>query len=358
VSRAANEIAMLFRQETPTDEDWALRATLAKAQGRTDDAIALLERVSDRSRFGPDARLRQGQYSRQLNRIRSAEGFLIRATELDPKMILPRVELIYIYAMQFRRKPISQQFLALARLKRLEFNDIYVWCRTRRPDWDPLATSKTLRAWLDAEPEDRQSRLALAEMLRLMARYDEARSLLEPLPDRDPEALAARARIALARGDDEGAEAILAKGPPDHPSLAKLRGRFALLRGDYPKAAAQYRIAVNDDAQDHDAVFGLGHSLASLGEPKRAEPFLERARKLDALNGLVAQAADSSRSADSQLISALGEACKSVGRYAEARAWYQLLIARDPLDNDAQRALFQVDEALRKTGSASEDRPL
>jgi hypothetical protein len=43
----------------------------------------------------------------------------------------------------------------------------------------------------------------------------------------------------------------------------------------------------------------------------------------------------------------IGAACAAMDRYPEARAWYKLAIARDPLDSEAQQALFQLDTANR-----------
>ena len=38
----------------------------------------------------------------------------------------------------------------------------------------------------------------------------------------------------------------------------------------------------------------------------------------------------------------LGAACEAAGRLGEARAWYRLAIARDPLDEASQRALYRL----------------
>jgi hypothetical protein len=52
----------------------------------------------------------------------------------------------------------------------------------------------------------------------------------------------------------------------------------------------------------------------------------------------------------------LGAACAAVGRRAEARGWYMLAISRNPLDNEAQRALFelQADAAESTVSQGSE----
>jgi hypothetical protein len=45
---------------------------------------------------------------------------------------------------------------------------------------------------------------------------------------------------------------------------------------------------------------------------------------------------------DAALIRQLGEACASDGRQDEARAWLAVALALDPLDAEAQRALFRL----------------
>ena len=120
--------------------------------------------------------------------------------------------------------------------------------------------------------------MALAETLREIGRRDEAAQVLSVLPESDPDARAVRARIALDRGDDRAAEAILAGGPADHPELARLRGRFALAHRDGPAAVRHFRAAHAAEPDDRDTVFGLGTALALVGDHAAAEPFLRDRR--------------------------------------------------------------------------------
>ena len=40
----------------------------------------------------------------------------------------------------------------------------------------------------------------------------------------------------------------------------------------------------------------------------------------------------------------LGAACAALDRKGEARAWYKLAIALDPLDAESQQALFRLND--------------
>ena len=94
-----------------------------------------------------------------------------------------------------------------------------------------------LERYIEADPDDRWSRLALAENYRRMGRSDEALRALAGLPRAEPEVIDLLARIELDRQDVEKAERLVATGPVDNPLLARLRGRLALARGDAKSCA-------------------------------------------------------------------------------------------------------------------------
>ena len=123
-----------------------------------------------------------------------------------------------------------------------------------------------------------------------------------------------------------------------------LRGRFALARGDGPEAVRQFRIAHDQAPNLREAVLGLGQALKTTGDLAAAAPLLEEAHKHEKLGSLVQKAAVDKNRADPVLICDLGDACAAVGRFPEARAWYNLAISRDPLDRRAQQGLARLKE--------------
>jgi hypothetical protein len=82
----------------------------------------------------------------------------------------------------------------------------------------------------------------------------------------------------------------------------------------------------------------------------------ETAKKLELLNSLIQRAATLQGRNDPRLIPELGAACAAMGHDAEARAWYHLAIARDPLDAVSQKALFRL-AARDKQGSPAGPTP-
>jgi predicted Zn-dependent protease len=284
-----------------------------------------------------------GRVELRRNRARSAEQYLLAAIELNPKLVPAHSELIYIYGVQLRRRQLNEQFNALAELTPLTFNNVWHWCLVRNTVWEPRENAEIMERFLKADPKDRDSRIALAENLRQLGRRADAENTLSVLDISDPTVRALRAGLALDRGDDQAAEALLNEGPAENPRLALLRGKFALARGDGPAAARYFRSAYDADPDNRDAVIGLADALTKIGDHKAAAPFRAMAVNFERLSSLMQRAALDKAGKDPKLLRGLAAACEAVNRRAEARAWYKLAIALDPLDNEAQQAIFRLD---------------
>jgi tetratricopeptide (TPR) repeat protein len=337
--RVEAALVRLGRLRSPTPEDWYLRAKLAMAQERTEDALADLARIPDAAPKGALARLRTGQIELRRDRWRHAEAALRTATQLDPELVQAHRELIFLYSMQSRRAELGAEFRSLSALTALGFDDVFRWCLTRNTQWEPREIIAVMSRCVRADPADRWSRLALADALRRVGRIDDAESALEPLPESDSAARIRRAEIALDRGDDRAVEALLAGGPADDPGLARLRGRTALARHDGPTALGHFRIAAAADADDRDTLFGLAAALVQTGHEAEAAPLLAAARARDHLASLIQRAAAPAGRDSLDLLRSLGAACEAVGHGPEARAWYTLALEKDPFDSESRKGL-------------------
>jgi tetratricopeptide (TPR) repeat protein len=275
-------------------------------------------------------------------RLRPAEAAFLAAAALEPNSVKPHRELVYLYNLQHRQADLDAQLHALSELGTLEYGYLVHWTKTRNVVWNPARDCEDLARFLEADPGDRRSRLALAEGLRQMNRLDEAAGVLAPLPDSDSEARVLRAMLALDRGDLEALDRLLAASPDDDPNLARVRGQLALKRGDASAAVRYFRVAHAADPSDRVALFGLGSALARSGDPAAAEPYLAAARRHDAVTPLITRASTDLGAKDPELPARLGAACEAAGRLYEARAWYKLAIARDPLDRGSQQAVFRL----------------
>jgi len=342
-------LARLNQLRAPTPMDWFLRAQLALVRHQADDAIASLARVPDVHHSAARARLLSGQIQRQEDRLRLAEEAFCAALRLDPSLVQAHRELIYIYGTQLRRPEINREFRALQKLTGLSYDEVYRWTSLLNNSWDPGVVVGDLIRFVEADAEDRWSRLALAENLRRMGQNDPAESILAVLPRQDPEANVIRAQIAFDRQELERANAILDLGKSDDPAVARLRGRQALARRDARSAMRHFRIAFSADPNDHETLFGLQSALELLCYEREAMPIREAARNLDRLNTLLQRARTGEATRNPGLLRQLGTTCAALRRDEEARAWLELAIARDPLDTESQQALFRLRAAGQDT---------
>ena len=349
--RVERAVARLARLREPTPLDWFLSAQLAVARNRPDQAIVDLARVPDNHYMAAKARLLAGQIELRRHRFRFGEQAFHAAIVIDPTLAQPHRELIYIYGLQLRRAQLKGEFLALSGLKALAFQEVFHWCLLQNDSWEPAEAASLMAECVAADPGDRWSRLAFAENDRRLGRFDEAESALAGLPENDPEALAVRARIAFDRHDDLRAERLLADGPDADPGLALLRGRLALARQDSSTALNHFRVAYAADPDRRETLSGLIAALLRVGDANAAAPLREIATRREKLVSLIQRAAIPGARDDPALHRQLGAACAALDRNAEARAWYELAIARDPLDTEAQQALFRL------RGAAGGDTP-
>ncbi len=336
---AVNALAKLRRA---TVKDSILRAEVDMARGRIDPALAALAMVPDSHREAPQARFLSGKLEFRRDRAREAEAHWKRAVKLDPTRIDSRRSLSYLYALQLRKREFNEQFQEIAARQPVTFAHAFFWSQINCGIYDPLEASIKLRRFLDADPEDRQSRFALFEVCLKLEKVEDSQRLLANLPDCNGDVLAGRARVALLKGDAAKLASLLAGAKDDKPEIARISGRLALLNGDGDAAIHAFRNALAADPDDSDTLQGLAKALRLVGDDAGAGIYLEKVRVRSQLWELVQRASQGNAPANLGLLRSLGKACEAANRPAEARAWYSLVIASDPLDSEAQQSLFRL----------------
>jgi tetratricopeptide (TPR) repeat protein len=326
-----------------------LRAQIAQDQGRLADALAALDDPqSPDPQQGRDAALLsawRGWIEMDRHHFRTAEVHLKRAVSLEPGRAQARRQLIDLYALQGRPAELAEQAHALDRLETLDFAYLYAWTLSQREGTDLAGQAAMLEDAVVADPNDRTSRLALAECLRKLGRLDQADAALEGLPDGDLDTCLIRARLALDHGNAVAAESLLDSPTAlsGHPELAAFRGRLALLRGDAAVALQSFQAAVKALPEGRDVQFGLSQALRLAGQAKAAEPYLKAARDRDHLAWLVRGARGPGSRANPLVLQQIGTACREVGRRDLARAWYRLALSLDPGNTTIQSALDGIE---------------
>ena len=271
-------------------------------------------------------RLLAGQTELRRSRVRYAEEWLIAATRVDPRLVQAHRELIYIYSTQLRRTELNAEFVALSQLANLTFENAYHWCLLRSNSWEPIKMIDGLSRWIEADHDDRWSRLALAENYRRMGRTDDAEVTLAGLPSGQPEVIDLLAR--MRRSPRQGKSRAVA-GEWTKEMIRSWRGCAAgcACQGDAKSAVAYFRLAFAADPLNRETHFGLAAALELSGDPQASFPYRQTAANLDRFNSLIQLAAGRGARTDTLLMRQLGAACATLQLNAEARAWYKLAIS-------------------------------
>jgi tetratricopeptide (TPR) repeat protein len=343
-SRAEALLDRLSSLRTLNSHDVLLRAELELGRGRFDETLRMLDSVPESDAHAAEARLAAGKIERSRHRARSAESYLIEACRIDPTLAAAHRELILIYAMQARRGDLNVQFRALAGLEPLPFDDVLLWTASLEDIWINETIRSDLEGYLAADPGDRTSRLALAAVLFRTGELDACESILSMLPDSDDDARVLRARLALGHMDLDRVRSLISQGPEDHLGLELLRGQLAARSNDPRVAVKHFQVASRLDPTNREAIQGIALMLKQLGNADEAAPDLRQAEQWRRLTDLLEQVRRPDGRRDGGLLRQLGETCESLQREAEARSWYRLALALDPLDSVVQRALYRLRE--------------
>jgi tetratricopeptide (TPR) repeat protein len=342
--RASGLLDRLASIRQPAPLDRLLRAQVSLATDQPARALDELSRIPDDHPVAPLSRLLRGRAAMQLGRVPEATSSFLKAVELQPRHVQARRELTFIYGIQRRLPELDEQLAALSGLGELPPSYVLHWSKIRNVNWNYEKDLDNLRRFVAGDPNDRHSRLTLAEAIRRSGQPDEAEEILGPLPEADPEAVALRARLAIDRGDLSRAEAVLVEASIDHPAVAAIRGELALLRGDPEAALPLLRAAERHDPTSRMANFHLGQALTKLGDPEAAKPYLDRVRRNDMLGQLISRASTLPDLDDPDLCTQIGQECLALGRPLEARAWLNTALSVDPFHDGAQRIIAGLED--------------
>ena len=356
LDRAEPAMGRLLRLRPATDEHWMVLGQIALARGRDAEALEHLARVSDDYPMAARARTWEGTIELKNQRARKAEAAFLQALRLDPHDTTARRELIRLYCIQRRRRELNKQFAALSRETVLNFNQMLLWSSSLATSWDPDEVRPMLEGFVKADPDDRTSRLVLAEALRRARRSDDVDAVLSRLPSSDPEVRAIRARIAFSRGDIAEVERLSRDHPDEHPVLARVSDAdLALSRRDLPAARKHLSAALAADPRNRSVLYQLGDTLVKLGDVKEGRRYLAASRAHDSLYALFERLEEPGGRDDAPLLAAVAGASLGVGLRAEARAWYLLALERDPANPDVQKALYRLEHAQADSVAESAD---
>jgi hypothetical protein len=337
--------AALSQVAESTDVVWLLRATAAQHLNENDAAAGYLAKIPPGGPLDVQVALVAARVESARFHARPLERAATRALQIDPKLVEVRWLLVSLYGAQGRKPELLEQLAALSELSPPDHELLTYWCIAHEDTINDAAKLKLdLERFVENDPEDRWSRLGLANAYRRLVQFDRARHAVAPLAESDVEARAARAEIELDRGNLDAAASLLADGPETHAKLARLRGRLALNRHDATSALRSFRLADAAERNHWETLFGLAQALRLVGDPAAAEPYARRAEAHRALRDLTIHIAEPGE--PPTIVSCrVAAACEAAGYVPEARAWYRFALSRDPLHEPAQKALFRLSAA-------------
>ncbi len=324
-----------------------LAARAAAAMNRDEAAFAYLADLKPNDRLeAADVSVMAGEISYRLGRAADAEKFLSQAVELDRGLVRANNELAYLLGLEGRAwesfnyltaaiqqgEATTHHLVMLGAVEPVVLDEEFVAkCRQAVPD-DPIPLLGIARSalveydWNRAEPILRDVVAAKPRLWEGQAQFGK----LLLMQRAEPAFLEWNARLpAEAR----------------HPEIWVVRGHWAKSRSETQVAARCYWEALRLEPSHRVANYQLGLMLRELNRMEQAEPFLDRASRLEKLNALVDRIYDNPEVASLQLDAA--RLTGALGRPWEAWGWARAALKLQPNLVEARKLMDHWRSQLR-----------
>lgn len=240
-----------------------------------------------------DAQLAEAHAALAAGRAAQAERALARSCALAPELAEPwllRLEIVRVEDRAAEAQTLGwQAYEAVPAARRVDvLRALTLALLAQAPE--ELAR-RTLRRWLDADPDDLDARVAMARRAAISPRdgdptRDDRIAELSRLLDAHPEHLGLREALILDladAGEPERGRALLETWPENQRGARfdLLDGRWALeYDGNPAHAAGAFRRVLASQPQDWATRYRLARALAALGEAQDARDEAEVVRRL------------------------------------------------------------------------------
>ena len=169
-------------------------------------------------------------------------------------------------------------------------------------------------------------------------------------PCDDPDAAALRVELNLVHGALMKPLRCSKDRRGEGPRLARLRGRARSCGAIAPRPSVTSGRRSSDLPSDRVAISELGKALCSPTTGRRPNRYMAQARRLDDVYNLINRVSRPDRENHRRDLTRLGKACEAAGLREEARGWYALAIAQEPLDARRQQGLRRLHDVGMCTG--------
>jgi tetratricopeptide (TPR) repeat protein len=359
VARAAAErlAGNLDRSGTPRDR--LILAGFLEATGDSGKALNRLTEIPDDledSRIAAAARLSEGRIAFYRTRqARRAETALTKATKLDPGSSQTWLPLADLYDIQNRRNERDKCYARLDSASALDRERLVKWTCDRRLDSEAEELAHVLEAFLDADPADIDSGVALAEESIRKGEFQAANKILDRLDNStDPSAATSialrKALIAAEQGEFDEAKKMIDTvedskiAPRDDVLRNRLLGRIGIQSRDYRAAESALRKVLATAPHDREAHQLMVQALRFDGRTDEAATVSDRLKSIDKLEDLGQKVRASLRRDDPKTLREIADTAASLGRFELAKAWLRQLLTKDPLNSELQQEIYRLDQ--------------
>ncbi|WP_169973805.1 tetratricopeptide repeat protein [Tautonia rosea] len=337
--------------EVPETRDRALllRARAAVERGRPSEAVEPLDQLDPEGPLAAEVAFWKG-------RTLMAAGQTLRAAVWFQDALRRRPDQIetlrWLAAASYELGDISTALESLNTLTQLQPNDAPGW-RTigliQKEHAEFEAARDAYRAALQANADQPDVRMELAEVLMELSRHEEAIGLLEVCRGRvsEPDRLVLLARSLYEVGDRATARQHLEQGLKEAPGNAAMlaeRARIDLAEADLAAAVEALDQALAAEPANADWFYLRSQAHRRLGQTEQADQDLARSRELTevmtTISNLIREADQFPEQAEVRY--RLGTLCLELNDSKMAAAWYQAALACDPNHEAARQGLLSL----------------
>jgi tetratricopeptide (TPR) repeat protein len=344
----------LVARDRASPEGLWLQARLAEHLGRDEAAVRSYRAIPpEAGELAVQARCRSGEIALfRLRRLSIAESLFQQACDLQPQTPIAHDRLAYLLGLQSRFWEAVPHRLHETQTTPFTAAELYLLSLGDRALDDP----QTIAEYWKADPTDPGNQLAWARVAFEQGDSQTAAELWASISPVGPHVAETLSRASVLidplqepaawKQWDSAAQSIT-----DHPGVWSARGRFAEAQQDWTTAVACYSASARLDAERAQTFYRLGQLLARFGSEQQAEPYLQRARQLEAYHKAAELAY---RVGEEQHLVLAIEAAEQCGLMIEAWSWAALRARQFPKDAAvaAERRLHdqRPSETARRSG--------
>jgi tetratricopeptide (TPR) repeat protein len=344
--QAAEFAEQILERDPQLTEALHLAGSCSMNQRNYQQALEYFDRIRDETSLGSiQARCISGELLMlQIKHLSAAEDQFRRALYLDPENKLANDNLAYLLGLSTRSWEATRYRLQIVMDKRASREQLLVLAVGDQARHNP----DVVEGFRESVRNDPAVQLAIAVQAIDKQEYSQAKKLLNEVIRRRPLLIAAHVRmgqllLATGQGDEFLAwHQKLPKEADTHPGIWAIQGQWAR-RNNQERIAVRclwesVRLAPNVQQTN----LQLGQALIALNRSKEAEPFLERAERLQQylLHAHTAIAAKPGEDVD-ELLDAATDA-GMLGLYWEALSWARLVLLEDPGNYRARQLIKRI----------------